>query len=168
MTPLRVCSNDAVDLEGQFHSVLAALLSATGAMRTTVRIDIPSIGWSVNRPCAEVLAPGARSMRADEAIDHRRAQTIRWIDRNRVTLVQPDLRSAGKTAPPSELITLFGAGSQIVAPLFGADQYLVGWVSAHFSEVKKNFSEPDKVAVESARDTIGSLLGKQPHLSDPE
>jgi len=151
----------ALDREGRFHAMLAGLMHATGAMRTTVRLDMPALGWSVNLPCAEVLAEGARSMRGDASIDHRRARSIRWIERERRTLVQGDVHAHPEMAPPPALIALFGTRSQMVAPVIGADGYLVGWVSAHFAEGPRRFSSADITAIEATRDAV-ALIANPP------
>ena len=147
----------ALDREGRFHAILAELLLATGAMRTTVRLDLPLLGWSVNVPCAEVLASGARSMRGDASIDHRRARSIRWIEAHRQTLVQGDVHADPAMAPPPALVRVFGTRSQMVSPVIGADGYLAGWVSAHFAEGPRSFAEADLAAIEAARDAVAAL-----------
>ena len=147
----------AHDREGRFHAILADLMRATGAMRTTVRLDLPGLGWSVNTPCAEVLAAGARSMRGDASIDHRRARSIRWIEAHRRTLVQGDVFADPEMAPPPALIAVFGTRAQMVAPVIGADGYLAGWVSAHFADGPRAFSEADIAAIEAARDAVAPL-----------
>lgn len=149
----------ALDREGRFHAILAELMRATGAARTTVRLDLPALGWSVNLPCAEVLAPGMRSMRADRTIDHRRARSVRWIERTRATLVQGDVHADPEMAPPPALIAVFGTRAQMVAPVIGPDDYLAGWVSAHFAEGPRSFSEADRAAIEAARDAVAALAG---------
>lgn len=144
----------AHDRQGRLHAILASLMDATGAMRTTVRLDLPILGWSVNMPCAEVLAEGARSMRGDASIDHRRARSIRWIERHRRTLVQGDVYGDPEMAPPAALFSVFGTRAQMVAPVIGYDDYLVGWISAHFTDGPRHFSHADVASIESARDAV--------------
>lgn len=149
----------ALDREGRFHAILAGLMRETGAMRTTVRLDLPALGWSVNVPCAEVLAEGARSMRGDASIDHRRARSIRWIERQRRTLVQRDVHADPDMAPPPALVAVFGTRAQMVSPVIGPDDYLAGWVSAHFADGPRSFSDADRAAMEAARDAVAALAG---------
>lgn len=154
--PLSAEAQLARDREGRFHAILASLMGVTGAMRTTVRLDLPILGWSVNVPCAEVLAEGARSMRGDASIDHRRARSIRWIERHRRCLVQGDVHADQDMAPPAALVSVFGTRAQMVAPVIGSDDYLAGWVSAHFAEAPRCFSQADLAGIESARDAVAA------------
>lgn len=146
-------------LAQSLEHILAGLMARTGALRCTVRIDHPSQGLSVNVPCAEVLAPGARSMIPNSAVDHRRARSIRSIEASRRPLVQGDVFADPVLAPPAALSEIFGTRAQIVAPLIGADDYMFGWVSAHFAEGPRTFTPSDIAAIEQARDAVLSLEG---------
>lgn len=139
--------------------ILRALMEATGAARCTLRIDHPAAGLSVNMPCGELLAPGMVSMMANGRVDHRRARSIRWIAATRRILVQEDVFADPALAPPPALSEVFGTRAQIVAPLFGLDEYLFGWLSAHFAEGPRHFSQADMAAVQRARDAALSLPG---------
>lgn len=141
------------------EAILSELMRRTGAMRCTVRIDHPARGLSVNVPCAEVLAPGARSMLPNSAVDHRRARSLRSVEANRRTLVQGDVFADPYLAPPPALAEIFGTRAQMVAPLIGADNYMFGWVSAHFSDGPRSFSPDDVAAIEEARDAVLAAPG---------
>lgn len=149
----------ALDLVAALTPLLAALRAQTGALRCTVRLDHPTLGLSVNVPCAEVLAPGAASMMASASVDHRRARSVRWIEANRRTLVQGDVFADPALAPPRALIEIYRTRSQMVAPLIGSDGYMFGWISAHFAEGPRTFSPADVAAVEDARDDVLALPG---------
>lgn len=146
-------------LSATFASILTPLRQRTGAMRCTVRLDYPALGLSVNVPCAEVLAPGAVSMMGDSSVDHRRARSIRWIEKNRRTLIQGDVLADPELAPPPALIHVFGTRSQIVAPLIGHDDYLIGWVSAHYAEAPRAFEPATIATLEEARDAVLATPG---------
>ena len=137
-----------------FEPILAELIAATGALRCTVRIDHPALGLSVNTPCAEVLAPGAASMMGNGSIDHRRARSVRWIEKTRQILLQEDVFADPDMAPPPALVREFGTRSQMVAPLIGADDYMFGWVSAHFAEGPRPITPADIAAMEQARRAV--------------
>lgn len=141
-------------LAQSLEPILAELMARTGALRCTVRMDHPAQGLSVNVPCAEVLAPGARSMIPNSAVDHRRAKSVRSIEASRRTLVQGDVFADPALAPPRALVEIFGTRSQMVAPLIGGDDYMFGWVSAHFAEGPRDFAPTDVAAIEEARDAI--------------
>jgi len=149
---------DACDCEGQFNAILAELLQMTGAIRTTVRLDVPVLSWSVNTPCAEVLARDARSMRSDASIDHRRARSIRWIERHRETLVQEDVHADAGMAPPAALSTLFGTQAQMVAPVIMPDGYMIGWVSAHFADRPRRFTPEERALIKASAGAVIGLI----------
>ena len=142
-----------------FEPILAELMAATRALRCTVRIDHPALGLSVNTPCAEVLAPGAASMMGNGSIDHRRARSVRWIEKTRQILLQEDVFADPDMAPPPALVREFGTRSQIVAPLIGADDYMFGWVSAHFAEGPRPITPADIAAMEEARRAVMLVPG---------
>ncbi|MCS0501964.1 GAF domain-containing protein [Ancylobacter mangrovi] len=144
-------TTDAAGLKAALAPLLTQLMALTGAMRCTVRMDYPALGLSVNVPCAEVLAPSAVTMMGNSAVDHRRARTVRWIEKNRRTLVQGDVFADASLAPPQALVQIFGTRSQIVAPLIGRDDYLFGWVSAHFAQGPREFEPAIVAAMEEAR-----------------
>ncbi|QIB35221.1 GAF domain-containing protein [Ancylobacter pratisalsi] len=150
---------DVATLAHTLQPLLAELMERTGAKRCTVRIDHPALGLSVNVPCAEVLAPGARSMMSNSSVDHRRARTVRWIEKSRRTLVQGDVFADPHLAPPAALVEIFGTRSQLVAPLIGRDDYLFGWVSAHFSEGPRVFATSAIEAIEEARRAVLAVPG---------
>lgn len=139
-------------------SRLEALRAALSAGRCTVRLDAPKLGCSVNTPFVEALAPGMRSMMGDASIDHRRARSIRWIERARRTLVQGDVFADPEMAPPAALARDFGTSAQLVGPLIGADDYLVGWLSAHFRDGPRVFSQHALDLFERERADIEKLL----------
>jgi GAF domain-containing protein len=152
-------SADLVTMAPALEAVLSRLLASTRAMRCTVRIDHPARGLSVNVPCAEVLAPGAASMMNNSAIDHRRAPSLRWVEKTRQILLQDDVFANPVTAPPPALVRAFGTRSQMVAPLIGADDYMFGWVSAHFAEGPRPFTPADIAAIEAARQAVLQIEG---------
>ncbi|MDF2994427.1 MAG: hypothetical protein K0R27_64 [Xanthobacteraceae bacterium] len=139
--------------------ILARLMAATGALRCTVRIDHPALGLSVNTPCAEVLARDAASMLYNSSIDHRRARSVRSIEASRKPLLQEDVFADPDLAPPPALVREFGTRAQMVAPLIGTDDYMFGWVSAHFAEGPRPFTPTDIAALEEACRAVLAVPG---------
>jgi GAF domain-containing protein len=139
--------------------ILTRLMTATGALRCTVRIDHPASGLSVNTPCAEVLARGAASMLYNAAIDHRRARSVRSIEASRQPLLQEDVFADPALAPPPALVREFGTRAQMVAPLIGTDDYMFGWLSAHFAEGPRPFTPADIAALDEARRAVLAVPG---------
>jgi GAF domain-containing protein len=141
------------------EAILARLMAATGALRCTVRIDHPALGLSVNTPCAEVLARDAASMLYNSSIDHRRARSVRSIEASRRPLLQEDVFADPDLAPPPALVREFGTRAQMVAPLIGTDDYMFGWVSAHFAEAPRPFTPTDIAALEEACRAVLAVPG---------
>jgi maleate isomerase len=110
------------------------LLAATGADRVTVRADLPELELHVDRVAAEACGAGVSSLAAEGSIDQRALDTVRWLDRHRMVLVQPDF--AEPPFPPTALIDAYGVQAQMLAPLV-AGGALVGWVSVHHCQVRR-------------------------------
>src|SRR6184192_3501739 len=109
------------------QDTIEALLLRTGASRTTLRLDRPEGFFPV---VAEALAPGIRSIAGDTSIDLAASPTFRSLERERRLLIQSDLLAADP-APPAELIDLYGARAQMLAPVVRNDA-LAGIVSVHY------------------------------------
>jgi GAF domain-containing protein len=141
------------------EAILRNLMADTGALRCTVRIDHPALGFSVNTPCAEVLGRAATSMLHNGSIDHRRARSVRSIEASRQPLLQEDVFADPALAPPPALAREFGTRAQMVAPLIGTDDYMFGWVSAHFAEGPRPFTPVDIAALDAARRAVLAVPG---------
>jgi hypothetical protein len=71
------------------------LLEATGADRTTLRVDVPQHDLHVDLTAAEAHRPGVRSIRREGSLDQRRLDTVEWLEAKGRNLVQP------RFGPPS-------------------------------------------------------------------
>jgi maleate isomerase len=127
---------------------LAQLLAATGASRVTVRLDLPQLGFGVDDVAAEARQDGVASLQGQTAINQRAAATVQWLERERRLLVQDDLVGADP-APPHQLVEIYGARAQMLAPL-EREGNLVGWISVHENRGPRHWSNDDKRALESA------------------
>ncbi|MER6991067.1 aspartate/glutamate racemase family protein [Saccharopolyspora hirsuta] len=127
--------------------ICAQLRAATGADRTTVRLDLPSQRLDVDRAAAEDTGPGVAPIQHDPRPDA--LNTARWLDEHRKTLVQPNFR-AGPQADADDV------RAQMLAPveIGGA---LVGWVSVH-SGTERDWSPADVQAVETASAHVKALV----------
>lgn len=139
--------------------ILATLLADTGAMRVTLRLNVPGM----NFPCAgEVAAEGVALISEDNSLDQRGAATASWVADHRRVLVQPDVHQA-ESPPPQALIDAYGVHAQMLAPVVvngaWADGDLVGWVSVH-SGVTRPWSPDDIVAITSAAEQAGDRLSE--------
>jgi 3-oxoacyl-[acyl-carrier protein] reductase len=144
-------------LKANLDAILARLREATGAARTTFRVDLPERGIDCDDVAAEALAPGVRSLRGERAIDQRAAGSIRWLDRYRRPLVQGDLRGAVDPAPPPQLVSVFEVTAQMLGPVARGDM-LTGWISVHHEGGPRAWSAADVAALQAAIDEVQRAL----------
>jgi dipeptidyl aminopeptidase/acylaminoacyl peptidase len=143
-----VPTHRAIDTAGRFDRRLRQLLDEVAASRVTVRLDWPAMGFHVNDVAGEALQIGERSLRGQTSIDQRVAGTVRWLERERRTLVQHDLAGAEPPAPQA-LIELYGTRAQMLAPLVHGGA-LTGWVSVHENRSPRRWTEAEIRAIEAA------------------
>jgi len=136
-----------------FQATIEGLLQRTGASRTTLRLDREGFFPVV----AEALAPGIRSIADDTSIDLRASATFQSLERERVLLIQSDLLAADP-APPPELIELYGARAQMLAPVV-RDDALAGIVSVHYAPGPREWTDDDVAALEEAVTQVHAKLG---------
>ena len=136
-------------LAARIDAILATLRSATGAARATLRIDLPERGIHVDDVAAEAVRPGVGSLRGQTSIDQRAAESIRWIDANRRTLVQHDLSGRVEPAPPPQLMSVFGVTAQMLGPVVRGDA-LTGWISLHDDKGPRRWTDADVAALDAA------------------
>ncbi|MDT7566450.1 MAG: maleate isomerase [Pseudonocardiales bacterium] len=144
-----------------FQDVVDELLAATGADRTTLRVDLPEHGLGVDRTAAEGLGPRVRSIRRDASLDQRGLNTVRWLAEHGRVLVQPHFRADPR--PPDALIDVYGVRAQVLAPLRGAGG-LLGWLSVH-SLTERAWSEADLAAVDAAAHQTQKIIDSHPRGS---
>jgi maleate isomerase len=135
------------------QTVLERLLTETGASRTTLRMEaadgsLPVVG--------EARDEGIRSLRGEQ-IDIRAAATFQALDRDRGLLVQDDLTESDPPPPP-ELIQVYGAQAQMLAPL-ERDGDVVGVISVHEAKGPRPWTPADRQALTQAAAAIASALG---------
>jgi maleate isomerase len=141
-----------------FQDVVDELLAATGADRTTLRIDLPEHGLGVDRTAAEGLGPGVRSIRHDSSLDQRGLNTVRWLAEHGQVLVQPHFRTDPR--PPEALVDVYGVRAQVLAPLRGPGG-MPGWLSVH-SLTERPWSEADLAAVDAAANQSQKIIDYDP------
>jgi len=157
---VRLVSGSAREaLVGRLGEVLARLREATGAMRTTLRVDVPELAFHADLPAAEALAPGTRSLLAEGSIDQRAAPTVRWLERERRTLVQPDFDAEPR--PPQALIDAYGVQAQMLGPIV-SDGRLAGWISVHSATRRNRWREDEIAALEAAVEETRRVLDLPP------
>jgi GAF domain-containing protein len=137
-----------------YREIVEELLLETGASRTTLRLDSPEAFFPV---VAEALAPGIGSIAGDSSIDLEASPTFEFLAREQRLLIQPDLLAADP-APPPELIELYGAKAQMLAPIVRAER-LIGIVSVHYAPGPREWTAEDVAALEQAVERVLNELG---------
>ena len=132
-----------------FDETVQELLDSTGASRTTLRLDRPEGFFPV---VAEALAPGVKSIAADSSIDLEASPTFQFLQREQRLLIQPDLLAADP-APPPELIELYGARAQMLAPLV-QDERLIGILSVHYAPGPREWTAAEVSSLEQAVERV--------------
>ncbi|NBE50675.1 maleate cis-trans isomerase family protein [Streptomyces boluensis] len=130
-------------LRAHVQSVLTDVLAATGADRTTFRVDLPAHGLHVDLTAGEALGEGVRSIRRDASLDQRRLNTVEWLEAERRTLVQPHFRA--DPHPPQALVDVYGVNAQMLSPVETRGE-LTGWISVH-SMRERDWTEADQRAL---------------------
>ena len=127
-----------------YQTYMQELLDELGASRTTLRLDTPGETYPV---VAEALAPGIASIKGDTRVgDLRAAKTFQYIERELKPLVQNDLLDADP-APPKELIELYGARSQMLAPIVRNGR-LAGVISVHYAPGPREWTAEELATLE--------------------
>ncbi|MGP4015400.1 aspartate racemase/maleate isomerase family protein [Saccharopolyspora sp. 5N708] len=136
--------------------ICASLRTATGADRTTMRLDLPSQRLGVDSAAAEDTGPGVPQIQHDPGLDQRQLNTVRWLEQHRRTLVQPHFRADPQ--PPRALVETYGVRAQMLAPVV-VDGAMIGWLSAH-SRTERDWPAPDITAIETAASQVQARLAR--------
>ncbi|MBY8860252.1 aspartate/glutamate racemase family protein [Nocardia sp. CA2R105] len=144
----------AGNVRNEFQRTVEALLDATGADRTTLRIDLPKLGLQVDLTAAEALRDGVRSIRRDASLDQRRLNTVEWLEKHRELLVQDHFRDDPQ--PPIALREVYGVRAQMLGPVV-RDEAMAGWLSVH-SLCEREWGEADRKSLNVAVDAIAQVL----------
>src|SRR3954454_24656525 len=152
-----VSGNTSDGLRQAFDKILAELLEAVDASRTTLRLDDVKFNFHIDDVVAEALAPGENSLRGQTSINQRAAATALWVEKNRRLLVQSDLSNGEPSAPPA-LIKLYGVRAQMLAPI-EREGRLDGWISVHEARGTRNWTEAEQEALRKAAEQVRRELG---------
>lgn len=128
-------------LKAGFADLLAELLAAVEASRTTLRIDVPELGFQVDDPAAEARASDVPSLLGQTALDQRSLETVRWMDAHHDYLMQERCQGADP-APPEALIRIYGVQAQMLGPII-RDGKLAGWISVHENRSTRQWTESE-------------------------
>lgn len=135
-----------------FQVIIDELLHATGASRTTLRLEEPGGDFPV---VAEALAPGIRSIKGVSRIPVRNSATFAFFERERRILVVNDCRTSDPPTP-QELMDFYGVRAEILAPLMDGGR-IVGIVSVHYAPGPREWTE---VEIEALTRASARILGE--------
>jgi len=134
--------------------VLRELLTATGASRVTLRLDVAGM----NFPVVAEAVDGVAALSGVHSLDQRRLATVEYLFRTHDVLVQDDCRVA-EPPPPAALMSGYGVQAQMLAPLLHGGTVL-GWISVHDCTRTRSWTETDVDRLRAAARDIGDgLLG---------
>lgn len=136
------------------QTIIEELHAATGASRTTLRLDRPGEDFPV---AAEALAPGIHSIAGDTTFGIRGSGTVDYMEREQKILIQPDLLGV-EPAPAPELLERYGTRSQMLAPLVRGGR-LVGIVSVHYNVGPREWTPDEVGTLERAVERLYAELG---------
>lgn len=144
------------ELSSRFDDVLTRLLAKTSATRTTLRLDDAKLGFHVDDVVGEARREGAKSLRGQTVMNQRELTTVQWLECERRALIQGDL-SKTDVPPPPPLVAIYGVTAQMLGPVIRNDG-LQGWVSVHFCDGPRIWSENDVTALNGAVAEVSALL----------
>jgi maleate isomerase len=133
-------------------AIVADLLDATSASRTTVRLTRKD-----GQPelVAEALAPGVVSMATQTTPGIAEAPTYRYLEEHQTLLIQNDCQT-DPVEPPRSLIDVFHVHAQMLAPVV-IDGALVATISVH-DERARAWSDVDVASLEAAQSAVTKTL----------
>ena len=137
------------------QDIVERLRDDVGASRTTLRLDVPGLNFPA---VAESLAPGIKSIKADNSLDQRGAATGRRLLETGEILVQPNTATA-EPPPPQALIDVYGTKAQMLAPVFRGGE-VVGWLSVHYNPSVRDWTNEDVAALRQAATRVGEELDR--------
>ncbi|MEA3111218.1 MAG: maleate isomerase [Caballeronia sp.] len=140
------------------EQTMATLLQATGASRTTVRIDIPAHNCHIDTVCAEAMAPGIVPLKLNSSMNQRSLPTVKWLEANRDLLIQSDCANHA-VRPPKALTAVYGVKAQMLAPLMAHDE-LIGFVSLHYVPSTRVWSEGEIATLRHATAQVSRILAE--------
>lgn len=140
-----------------FEAVVIDLLNATKASRTTIRIDLPQVGFDVENPAAEAcLDDTVLSLLGQPALNQRALNTVQWLDAHRKCLIQESCKDADP-APPQALMDVYGVKAQMLGPI-ERDGQLIAWISVHENRTTRAWTKEEIAALEDALAKVNAIL----------
>ncbi len=136
------------------QTIMEALLAATGASRTTLRIESPDEMFPV---VAEALAPGVSSI-VDVRAPHFSRQPVLLEAQTGRQVVQNDCLSASAEPHFREMLELYGGmRAQIVTPIMG-EGAVRAIISLHQLGEARTWTEHEKALCNEAAEKVRAQL----------
>lgn len=145
---------DSGSLRATLQHTIDDLRQATGSDRTTLRIDLPALGLTVQTATAESCGDGIAPIRTETSLPQRRLNTVEWLEANRKPLIQNDFQLPPE--PPQALRDVYGVAAQMLSPIEISTD-MTGWISVH-SVTECTWTLDDIAALETATHTVADLL----------
>ncbi|KAK9446814.1 Asp/Glu/Hydantoin racemase-domain-containing protein [Limtongia smithiae] len=140
------------------NAELKRLLDATGASRTTFRLDLPAKNCHSDMVTGEATAPGVAPLKLDPSLNQRALKTVQWLETSHQLLIQPDCVNA-PIPPPKALMSVYGVKAQMLAPLY-RDDVLTAWISIHYIPSTREWTEKESTELEHSLEVVDTLLTK--------
>lgn len=147
-------SNPVLD---RLDDIMADLRENTYGSRTTLRLDCPEWNCNVDRVCAESLKHGIESLRPITSVNQRSLETVRWIQENGATLIQPDTANSA-IKPPKALLTVYGVQAQMLLPMTDDYDDVIAWISVHYVPSTREWTEREIAALYNAGKRVCQTL----------
>lgn len=142
-----------------FRGIAGRLHAATGASRTTIRVDCARLDLILDAVAAECRDEGVRALSGRLTPDARNAAAPRWLRENRRTFVMADCLNpwAPEVAPEDYVIKDYGIRAEMVAGVFRGDD-LIGLVSVHYAKGTREWTDEEVAMIERACDEVRVIL----------
>lgn len=140
----------------QLDDLLEKLRVATGASRTTLRLDVPAYNSHVDTVTAESYGPGVAPLRTNASLNQRSLDTVKWLEKHKVNLIQEDCINA-PVKPPGALMSIYGVKAQMLTPLIENGD-LMGWISVHYIPGTRDWSDKDVALLDEANANVKQIL----------
>jgi GAF domain-containing protein len=142
--------------DARLTEIMERLLDQTSGDRTTVRLEGEDGMFAV---LAEAVSSRGWRIAGETSVDVSKAETVRWLARERKPLIQDDLESADPPVP-RELIDMYGARAQMLGPLV-RDESLIGIISVHRLSGPGPWSEQEQSALAEAIAEVEAIVNSE-------
>ena len=143
------------ETEQKLQEIMDNLAIDTKAGRTTIRLDHQDLGFSVASPAAESLADGVHSIKSQTELDQWNCAVVKWLIKNKRTFIMDDCLNPWdpEVAPERAVIETYGILSEMLTSVIKHSK-MVGWVSVHYTEGPRKWTEKEITMIESAADRV--------------